>query len=138
MTNTNSNTNTTQPTKVFGPYSSILQAGDMYFTAGHIGVDAASGTAKPDTAMQTKKALENLMDTLASVGLASDDVVKTTIFVTDMQDFYAVNEVYVSFFTAPRPARSTIGVKELPQVAGDVPIKIEIEAVAMRNARRQG
>lgn len=118
------------PSKTFGPYSPVRRAGNLYFTAGQVGVDPATGTADPDVVQQTKQALDNLAAALARVDLTLDAVVKTTIFVTDMGDFAAINEVYMSRFVEPRPARSTLAVRELPRVAKDVPLKIEIEAVA--------
>ncbi|MEK7152903.1 MAG: Rid family detoxifying hydrolase [Patescibacteria group bacterium] len=116
--------------RVFGPYSPVRKAGDLYFVSGQIGVDPATKTASADIAEQTHQVFANLKDVLTSVGLDLDRVVKTTIFLTDMADFAVVNEVYVGYFAEPRPARGTVAVKELPRVAGDIPIKIEIEAVA--------
>ncbi|HUC89871.1 MAG TPA: RidA family protein, partial [Patescibacteria group bacterium] len=92
-------------TKTFGPYSPIRQVGDLYFTAGHIGVDSSTGQASPDITAQTKQTMDNLTATLASAGLTLDDIVKTTIFLTDMGDFAAVNEAYTSYFNGVRPAR---------------------------------
>lgn len=117
----------------FGPYSPIRQAGDFYFISGQVGVDPATKSTAEDVAEQTRQALTNLKAVLTSAGLSLQDVVKTTLFVTDMSDFGRVNDVYVEFFNEPRPARSTVGVKELPDIA-DKPIKFEIEAIAM--ARR--
>jgi 2-iminobutanoate/2-iminopropanoate deaminase len=122
--------NTDEKLTVFGPYTPVRQVGDLYFVSGQVGVDMATKTASEDISEQTHQALSNLKDVLASVNLNLDNVVKTTLFVTDMADFAIVNEVYVSHFVEPRPARSTVAVKELPRVAGSTPIKIEIEAVA--------
>ena len=118
--------------KTFGPYSPVRQAGNLYFTAGHTGADPATKTVDPDIKAQTTAALDALAETLAGVGLTLDDVVKTTIFVADMADFAAVNEVYMTRFAEPRPARSTVAAKELPRVATNGPLLIEIEAVAAR------
>lgn len=126
-TATNDQVNTA---KTFGPYSPLRQVGEFYFISGHTGVDPRTGTANTDVRSQTVKALENITQTLRVVGLELDDIVKTTLFLTDMDDFAAVNEVYQKYFNDPRPARSTIGVKELPRVGGDTPLKIEIEAIA--------
>ncbi len=124
------------PSKTFGPYSPLRQAGDLFFTAGQVGVDTASGNAEPDISRQTTQALANLAGVLQTVGLNLNDVVKTTIYVTNMGDFAAVNEVYVTHFAEPRPARSTVAVAELPRVAKNgVPLRVEIEAVAMRAPR---
>ncbi len=123
--------NTNASTMSFGPYTPVRQAGDYYFVSGQVGVDPATKTASEDIADQTRQALDNLKSMVEAAGLTIDHVVKTTIYVVDMADFATVNDVYVSYFNEPRPARSTVGVKELPRVAGDTPIKIEIEAVAM-------
>jgi 2-iminobutanoate/2-iminopropanoate deaminase len=120
------------PSKAYGPYTPIRQVGDLYFTAGHVGVDSATGKADPDIRVQVNMAIANIQNTLGGAGLLLDDVVKVTLFVTDMAQFGAVNEEYVKHFSEPRPARSTVGVKELPRVGGDVQIKVEIEAVAAR------
>ena len=122
-------------TKVFGPYSPIRQAGDMYFTAGQVGVNPKTGKASADVRKQTAQALENLKSTLNGAGLEMNDVLKVTLFVTDMSDFAAINEVYLAYFAEPRPARSTVGVKELPRVTADQPLKIEIEAIAAKGAK---
>lgn len=117
-------------TTTFGPYSPIRQTGNLYFISGQIGVDAATGSASHDIASQTRQALRNLQRVLADAGLQMDHVVKTTIFLTNMDDFAAVNKVYQTFFEPPRPARSTVGVAQLPKVGGDTPMQIEIEAIA--------
>jgi 2-iminobutanoate/2-iminopropanoate deaminase len=119
-------------TKTFGPYSPLRQAGDFYFAAGQVGVNPTTGGASPDITAQTRQVLDNLSATLTTAGLSLQDVVKTTVFVTDIADFAAVNEVYVSYFNEPRPARSTVGVRELPRVGGTTAILVEIEAVAYR------
>jgi 2-iminobutanoate/2-iminopropanoate deaminase len=118
------------PVKTFGPYTPLRQVGEFYFVSGHTGVDVATGTASTDVREQTAKALENMAQTLRVVGLELNDIVKTTLFLTNMDDFSAVNEVYTGYFAEPRPARSTVGVKELPRVAGNTPIVVEIEAIA--------
>ena len=120
------------PSAAFGlPYSTIRQVGDFYFIAGHTGADASTKTAAPDIKGQTTKLFENLAATLKEYGLTFNDIVKTTVFLADMGDFAAMNEVYVTYFADPKPARSTVAVKELPRVA-DVPLKVEIEAVAYK------
>lgn len=124
-------------TQTFGPYSPVRQAGNLYFVSGQVGVDPATKQAADDVRQQASQALENLRNTLADANLTPDDVVKTTIFLVNMDDFAAVNEVYQEFFAAPRPARSTVGVAELPRVAGDTPIKVEIEAIASSAAPGQ-
>jgi 2-iminobutanoate/2-iminopropanoate deaminase len=128
----NNTTDEQKPTsiKTFGPYTPLRQVGEFYFVSGHTGVDILTGTADPDVRTQTAKALENMAQTLRVVGLELNDIVKITLFLTDMGDLTAVNEVYMEYFAEPRPARSTVGVKELPRIAGDTPLKIEIEAIA--------
>ncbi len=118
----------------FGPYTPIRQAGDLYFVSGQIGVDPSTKTAAPDVAAQTSAALLNLSAVLATHKLHLDDVVKTTVFITNMDHFAAMNETYQQFFQGPRPARSCVAVAELPRVA-NVPQLVEIEAVAMRDAK---
>lgn len=114
----------------FGPYTPVRQAGDTYFISGQIGVDPKTKTAPEDIAGQTHQALHNLKAMVEGAGLTLDHIVKTTLFLTDMGDFAAVNEIYTGYFSEPRPARSTVCVKELPRITGVSPIKIEIEAVA--------
>lgn len=116
----------------FGPYSPIRQAGSMYFVSGQVGVDPATKDAMTDVVGQTNQALTNLDRTLKTQGLSLKDVVKTTVFLTDMADFEAMNDVYVSFFDEPRPARSCVAVAELPRVARDVALCVEIEATAYK------
>jgi 2-iminobutanoate/2-iminopropanoate deaminase len=132
MSNTDDDQQTEKPAKTYGPYSPVRQAGDFYFLSGHLGISTPEGTADPDVRAQTSQALKNISTTLETVGLGLEDIVKTTLFLTDVGDFSAVNEIYVEYFGQPRPARSAVGVKELPRVAGDTPLKIEIEAIAVR------
>jgi 2-iminobutanoate/2-iminopropanoate deaminase len=119
-------------TGTFGPYTPIHRAGDIFFVSGQVGVDPATKQASSDIKTQTIQVLDNLKGVLASEGLALDQVVKTTIFITDIDDFAVVNEVYETYFNAPRPARSTVQVAALPKVAGETELLIEIEAVAFR------
>ena len=120
------------PTKSFGPYTPVRRVGDLYFVSGQVGVDFINKTSATDAVSQITKALDNLADTLATVGLALDDVVKVTVFLTDMDDAAAVNDVYTQRFNAPRPARSMVGVSELPRIVADCSLKVEIEAIAAR------
>jgi 2-iminobutanoate/2-iminopropanoate deaminase len=112
-----------------GPYSQAVAAGPFVFTSGVIGVDPASGALSGDDAAgQTRAAMANLGTVLAAAGLGFADIVKTTIFLIDMADFRAVNEVYAeSFAGLPPPARSTVAVAALPRGA-----RVEIESVALR------
>jgi 2-iminobutanoate/2-iminopropanoate deaminase len=116
----------------YGPYTPVRSAGNILFISGQIGVDAATKTASDDIAEQTKQALRNMKAVLASAGASLTDIVKTTVFLTNMDDFAAMNAVYERAFQTPRPARSTVCVRELPRLGGDVPIRVEIEAVAYK------
>ncbi len=117
-------------TPTFGPYTAIRRVGDLYFVSGQIGVNPSTKTAGASIEAQTTQAIGNMLSVLASEGLTLRDVVKTTVFLTDVRNFEAMNNIYVEHFDAPRPARSTIGVKELPRVAGQTKLLVEIEAVA--------
>jgi 2-iminobutanoate/2-iminopropanoate deaminase len=110
-----------------GPYSAALEAGGFVFVSGQIALDPGGRIVGPTPKEQTRKALENMTVTLREAGLTLDDVVKTTIFLKDMDEFSAVNDVYGEFFAEPYPARSTVEVARLPK-----DLHIEIEAVAYR------
>lgn len=116
----------------FGPYSPLRSIGNTYYTAGQIGVHPETKKTPTDIAGQTERALLNLEAVLAAEGLNLNDVVKTTVYLVDMADFEAMNAVYQQRFNAPRPARTTVAVQELPRVAGDVKLLVEIEAVAQK------
>jgi 2-iminobutanoate/2-iminopropanoate deaminase len=121
---------TTPKGKAIGPYSLGIQSGEFLFISGQIPLDAASGKlVEGDVSAQAKQCLENLKSILDAAGLAFADVVKTTIFLTSMGDFAAVNEVYKTYVTEPYPARSTIAVAGLPMGA-----LVEIEMIARRTA----
>jgi 2-iminobutanoate/2-iminopropanoate deaminase len=114
-----------------GPYTPVRQAGDYYFVSGQIGMDQATRHAEEDISSQTRQALRNLAALLAEHHLTAAEVVKTTVFLTDMTHFAAVNDEYQEFFPEPRPARSCVAVAELPRVA-DSPLLVEIEAVIFK------
>lgn len=116
----------------YGPYSPIRSAGTTFYTSGQIGVHPETAKAPADIAGQTERALLNLEAVLAAEGLNLNDVIKTTVYLTNMGDFAAMNAVYQQRFDAPRPARTTVGVRELPRVGGDVALLVEIEAVAQK------
>jgi 2-iminobutanoate/2-iminopropanoate deaminase len=116
----------------FGPYSPITQAGNYYFVSGQTGVDPVAQIVSPDVVEQTHQALKNLDEQLATCGLRLGHVVKTTVFLTRMDDFASVNEAYAAHFDDNPPARSCVAVAELPRVGGDVEILVEIEAVAYK------
>ncbi len=110
-----------------GPYSPAVGAGDLVFVSGHLPLDSEGKIEGYTPKDQARKALENMRATLTAAGLNMDDVVKTTIFLHDMDDFGAVNEIYAEFFTEPYPARSTVQVVRLPK-----DVRVEIEAIAVR------
>jgi 2-iminobutanoate/2-iminopropanoate deaminase len=119
---------TTPKAKAIGPYSAAVEAGDFVFVSGQIPLDSATGKlVEGDISAQARQSLENLKTVLAAAGLGFADVVKTTIFLTSMGDFAAVNEVYKTYVAEPYPARSTIAVAALPMGA-----KVEIEMTALR------
>lgn len=120
--------------KTYGPYSPIVKTGSLFFVSGQVGVDPETGTAPNDIAAQTSLVMCNLEAALSRYDLDMDNIVKTTIYVTNMDDFKAVNEVYEGFFSDPKPARATVAVKELPRVANK-PLLVEIEAVASEQKR---
>ncbi|HEX9634274.1 MAG TPA: Rid family detoxifying hydrolase [Candidatus Limnocylindria bacterium] len=113
-----------------GPYSQAIHAGGLVFTAGQLGLDPTGGELAAGAAAQADRALRNLSAILDAAGTSLERVVKTTIFLADMGDFAAVNEVYAAHFSTPYPARSTVAVKALPKDA-----LVEIEAVALVETR---
>lgn len=123
--------------ETYGPYSPVRQAGDYYFISGQVGVNPATKQAAAGIAEQTHQALTNLQAVLQPAGLSLEDVVKTTVFLTNMEHFTEVNSVYVEHFTSvPRPARSCVGVAKLPNVAHNE-LLVEIEAVAYKQKEVQ-
>jgi len=118
---------TNQAPAAVGPYSQAVRAGSMVFCAGQIPLDPKSGQiVSQDVAEQTRRVLDNLTAVLKSERLTLSDVVKTTVFVTDLADFQTVNEIYATYFSAQPPARSTVQVAALPKAA-----RVEIEAIAV-------
>jgi 2-iminobutanoate/2-iminopropanoate deaminase len=110
-----------------GPYSQASKINGTVYTSGMLGIDPADGQIKGDIYAQAEQALRNLSALLEEAGLTMDDVVKTTVFITDMSCFAGINEIYTKYFTAPFPSRSCVEVSKLPK--GGL---IEIEAVAAR------
>ena len=110
-----------------GPYSQGIRSGDFVFCSGQLGLDPVSGELADGVEAQTERSLRNLESVLDAAGLGLADVVKTTIFLADIDDFATVNRVYATFMPEPTPARSTIGVGALPK--GGL---VEIEAIARR------
>jgi len=114
--------------KPIGPYNQAIRSGGFVFCSGQVAIDPAAGKLiDGDVAAQAKLAMENLGRVLHAAGVSFEHVVKTTIFLVDMNDFAAINPVYGSFFGAIPPARSTIAVAALPLGA-----RVEIEAIATR------
>jgi 2-iminobutanoate/2-iminopropanoate deaminase len=110
-----------------GPYSPAVAAAGFVYLSGQIPIDGNGEVVGTTAAEQARQAMQNLAALVRTTGLSMDDVMKTTIFLTDLTDFAAVNEVYAEFFTPPFPARSTVQVAALPKGA-----RVEIEAIAMR------
>ena len=108
-----------------GPYSQAIRAGGMVYVSGMLGIDPADGNLKATVTEQAEQALKNLSAVLKEAGTDTGSVVKTTVFLTDMGAFGAVNEIYARYFTAPFPARSCVQVSALPK--GGL---FEIEAIA--------
>lgn len=109
-----------------GPYSQAIVAGDFVFASGQVPIDPSTGVfAEGGIKEQTWQSLTNVSNVLAEAGINLSNVVKTTVFLSDMDNFAAMNEVYAQFFTEPFPARSAVAVKTLPKGA-----LVEIEVIA--------
>jgi 2-iminobutanoate/2-iminopropanoate deaminase len=110
-----------------GPYSPAIRVGDFLFLSGQIPLDPSTGQiVDGDIRVQTTRVLENLGGLLQAGGADFRDVVRTTIFLADMNDFAAVNEIYATFFSEPYPARATVQVARLPK-----DVRVEIDAIAV-------
>ncbi|HJU89427.1 MAG TPA: RidA family protein [Gemmatimonadaceae bacterium] len=117
---------TEQAPSAIGPYSQGVVAGGFLFTAGQIAIDPATGDViSGDVAAQTERVMQNLGAVLRAAGASWSDVVKTTVFLQDMRDFPAMNEVYARVIGASRPARSTVQVAGLPRG-----VLVEIDCIA--------
>ena len=117
----------TKAPAAIGPYSQAIQVGNLVYTSGQIPIDPATGQfAEGGIKNQTRQSLLNVKAILEEVGLTMGDVVKTTVFMADMNDFADMNAVYAEFFAEPYPARSAVAVKTLPKGA-----LVEIEVIAM-------
>lgn len=119
---------TTNAPQAIGPYSQAKQFGELIFTSGQIPLNANGEFINGDIKEQTKQVLENLASVLKEGDSSLQNVIKTTVFLADMNDFNAMNEVYEKYFGSNKPARSTICVKELPKKA-----LVEIECIAVKN-----
>jgi 2-iminobutanoate/2-iminopropanoate deaminase len=113
--------------QAIGPYSQAIESGGFVFASGQIPLDASGKMVEGGVREQTERVLCNLAAILAQAGLGLEHVVKTTVFMTNLGEFAAMNEVYAKHFAAPHPARATVQVAALPKGAA-----VEIEAVASR------
>ena len=119
---------TSEAPAAIGPYSQAVRSGNLLFCSGQIPLDPKSGQiVSGDIATQTRRVLDNIGAVLKAEGLTFENIVKTTIFLTDLSDFQIVNETYGSYFKQQPPARSTVQVSALPKGAN---IEIEVVAVA--------
>ena len=119
---------TTQAPAAIGPYSQAIVTGQLVFVSGQVPIDPATGkVVVGDIRAEARQSLTNVAAVLGAAGCSTSDVVKTTVYLTDMTDFAAVNEVYESFFSRPYPARSAVAVKALPKGA-----RVEVECIAER------
>jgi 2-iminobutanoate/2-iminopropanoate deaminase len=119
---------TTNAPGAIGPYSQAIKAGDLVFCSGQIPIDPATGEfVSADVEEQTEQVLKNLSEVLMAAGTSLKDVVKTTVFLADMNDFAAMNAVYGKYFSETRPARATVQAARLPRDA-----RIEIDCIALR------
>ena len=117
---------TTNAPSAIGPYSQAIQVGNLVYTSGQIPIDPATGAfAEGGIKEQTRQSLLNVQAILKEAGTSMEKIIKTTVFMADMNDFAAMNTVYAEFFTEPFPARSAVAVKTLPKGA-----LVEIEVVA--------
>lgn len=111
--------------KAIGPYSIYRECGNLIFVSGQLPVNPASGEIESDCIKeQTKQSLENVGGILEELGLSYKNIVKTLVFLSDLEDFTKMNEVYATFFGEPYPARSCVAVKQIPKNA-----KVEIEVI---------
>ena len=112
--------------RAIGPYSPAIRAGQLLFLSGQVALDPQTGVLiAGDVQAQTRRVMDNIGAILKAGGLSFADVVRTTVFLADLNDFAAVNEVYGSYFTDPAPARATVQVARLPRDA-----RVEIDAIA--------
>ena len=117
---------TTKAPAAIGPYSQAIKVGNLVYTSGQIPIDPATGMfVAGGIKEQTRQSLLNVKNILEEAGLTMSDVVKTTVFMADMNDFADMNAVYAEFFAEPYPARSAVAVKTLPKGA-----LVEIEVIA--------
>jgi 2-iminobutanoate/2-iminopropanoate deaminase len=119
---------TPEAPRAIGPYAQAVVSGALVFCSGQVGLDPATGKlVAGGVAAEAERALANLTAVLAAAGCSPGDVVKTTVYLVDLGEFATMNEVYARHFSAPYPARATVGVAALPAGA-----RVEIEAIAVR------
>ena len=113
--------------QAIGPYSQAIKAGSLLFVSGQVPIDPATGAiVEGDIAVQTRRVFQNIGEILKAGGASFDHVVRTTVFLADMNDFAAMNAIYATYFAAPAPARATVQVSRLPKDA-----RIEIDVIAV-------
>lgn len=110
-----------------GPYSAGIVVGNLVFTSGQLPIDPSTGTMSNEISEQAKQSMKNVLAVLGAAGCSSSDIIKTTIFLKDMNDFATINSVYAEFFEKDFPARSAVEVARLPKDA-----MVEIEAIALK------
>ena len=119
---------TTNAPAAIGPYSQAVEANGFVFASGQLGINPATGEfVEGDVQAQTRQALTNARAIMKEAGLDLNNVIKTTVFLSDMANFAAMNEIYSEFFSEPYPARSAVAVKTLPKNA-----LVEVECIAVR------
>lgn len=119
---------TTKAPAAIGPYSQAVEANGFVFASGQLGINPATGEfIEGDVQAQTRQALTNARAIMNEAGLDLNNVIKTTVFLSDMANFAAMNEIYSEFFSEPYPARSAVAVKTLPKNA-----LVEVECIAVR------
>jgi 2-iminobutanoate/2-iminopropanoate deaminase len=111
--------------KAVGPYSQAVRAGGLLFVAGQIPLDPNGNLVEGDVVVQARRVLDNIGAILKAAQLTYADVVRTTVFLADLNDMAAMNQVYAAYFSEPHPARATVQVARLPR-----DVRIEIEAIA--------
>ena len=111
--------------KAVGPYSQAVRAGGLLFVAGQIPLDPNGNLVEGDVVVQSRRVLDNIGAILKAAGLTFANVVRTTVFLADLNDMAAMNQVYATYFSKPYPARATVQVARLPR-----DVRIEIEAIA--------
>lgn len=110
-----------------GPYVHAVKAGNTLYTSGQLGLIPETGVLPEGVEAQAKQAMENLKAVVEAAGMTMSDIVKTTVFLADINDFAAVNAIYASYFTGDAPARSCVQVAQLPKAG-----LVEVEAIAVK------